>query len=417
MSVATAVLALVLAGAGDAPEVPHPSLDGMEPAVAQQLGDLRRRLAQGLAAGEADAALYGEVGRHYHAYGLFEAAEACYRNARRLEPDDFRWPYLLGVLQQTDNRPEEAARSLERALAGPDKFYPALVRLGQLYLTLGRADDAARVLEPARRHAPGDPALLAVLGELALAQGRPGDVVVHLSEALRLRPRATRLHYPLGMALRAQGKLDEAREHLARAGGVGVRPQDPLLDQVLALRRGERAYMIDGHLAFRSGDFAGAVENYRRAVDASAAESLGPLLNLAAAQAKLERLDDAVYNLERALRLAPDDVRVLYNVGVMLAHVGRAAEAEPLLRRLLAQAPEDQDARLALALTLLALERASEALEILASVDRVEASRCAELGARLARLAGVPDAGVAARAAAERARLTLSGPCAAPTRD
>jgi len=279
----------------------------MEPAVARQLAQVRARLE----AGPRSAALYGEAARHYHAYALVAAAEACYREAERLDPDDFRWPYLLGMLALEDHRSDEAARRLERTLAREDKYYPALVRLSGLYLALGRTAEAVPLIETARRHAPEDPALLGLTGELALAQGRNADAVADLVRALEREPRATRLRYVLGMAYRAQGRLDAARAQLAQAGSVGSKPRDPVLEAVLALRQGESSYMLEGHAAFRAGDFGAAATAYRLALEQGDGASLGPLVNLAAAEARLGRVEAAIGLLRRAQALSPGDPSVL----------------------------------------------------------------------------------------------------------
>ena len=47
-------------------------------------------------------------------------------------------------------------------------------------------------------------------------------------------PEVTRLHYPLALAYRGLNDRAKAEEHLAKAGQVGLKPPDPLLDGVVA---------------------------------------------------------------------------------------------------------------------------------------------------------------------------------------
>lgn len=408
MTLVGIAFALLVAGAPG--EVPRVVLDGLEPEVAQQLQGVRERLDRALAKGGPAAAVYGEAGRHYQAYGLAAAGEACYRRAEQLDPADYRWPYLLGLLLFDDSRLDDAAAAFERALRRPEKYYPALVRLAGIYLTQGRLADAAATLGPAQRHAPDDAALLAAQGQLALAQGRPEEALRAFTRALERQPRATRLHYSLGMAYRALGRLDEARQQLALAGSVGVRPQDPLLDEVQALRLGERSHLLEGHTAFRARDYQSAAAAYRRALEASGATSVGALVNLAAAESQLGQAAAAVEHLRQAQRLEPGDTAVLYNLGALLLHAGRAGEAEAVLRDLLARAPGDDPARVAWALALLALERPTAALEALEQAGRIESERCAEVRARVASLEAGSDPVLAARARALEQRV-LRGAC------
>ena len=394
-------------------EVPRPELRGVDTAVAAQLQDARAKLDAQIARRSTTAAAFGDTGRLYHAYGLVDAAAACYRNAALLDPTDFRWPYLLGVLFQDHYRLDEAAESLTRALAMPDRYYPAMVRLANIELARGRLDAAAAALAPARAHAPDDPALLAAAGELALARKQYAEAVALLTSALERQPRATRLHYPIGMAYRALGRLTEAREHLARAGEAGIRPLDPIVDEVRALRRGEHVFMMEGHTALRAGDLHGAAAAFAGALDASGGASVAALTNLAAVEARRGRTADALQHLRRAAEIAPQDAEVMFNLGVLLAFLQRHAEAEPLLRQAIERAPDDQPARVALGLTLLALNRHEDGVGMLEAVKAFEPARCADIIAALAAPARSSDESLRRRAAALDARIRLAANCAA----
>jgi len=387
--------------------VPYPPLDGLEPVVARQLEALRADVERARSEGRADAAAYGQAGAVYHAYEMAAPAEACYARAQEQAPHDFRWPYLLGILRETDNRLAEAAGSLERALAVPDRYYPAVVRLARIYLALGQVEKAAAVLEPARRHSPRDPAMLAVLGDLRLAQRRPAEAVEALELALREQPAATRLHYPLAQAYRRLGEDGKAREHLGRSGGVGVRPRDPVLEMVLAQRRGARVHVAEGRRALAAGDVPGAAAAFRRALAEDPAD-LPALVNLAAAEAQGGRTSAALGYLEQAVRLDPRDATARYNLGVLLAGAGRPAEAEPHLRAALAAAPDDGAARTELAIVLEAVGRREAALEELERLGALPGEGCGRLEALLDRIRAT--SALARRAEAVAGRLTLSCP-------
>lgn len=357
--------------------VPEVSLDGLDEAVARQLRQVRTAL-HAAPRDAAGAAAFGDAGRHYHAYDMVAPAEACYRNAEALAPQDYRWPYLLGVLQHDAGRLDEALASLTRALGGSERYYPGLLRLAEVELARGRAPEAERWLAPARAHAPDDPALLALEGELALAGGRAGAAASALEKALRQEPRATRLHYLLGMAYRALGRAGDAREELARAGPVGVRARDPLLEAVRSLRLGESSYTIEGHEAFRAGDFTAAAAAFGRAVEASGGTSAAALLNLAAALARLGRREEALARLADVLRLDPNHPGARFNSGVLLAQAGRHAEAEPMFAEVVRQSSGDAEARAEWVLSLAALRRFEEAERALGPLT-LDEGRCRRL--------------------------------------
>lgn len=83
---------------------------------------------------------------------LYRTPEAAYTNA--------------GVCLRTAKRPEEAQRSLERALAVRPSYAEATYQLGDLHLERGRADEALRLLESflGRFEATPDLLLLGVRG-------------------------------------------------------------------------------------------------------------------------------------------------------------------------------------------------------------------------------------------------------------
>ena len=119
------VVALLLLGVAAVAQaswirLPEVDLSGLEPAVARQLERFRGITQEEIGDPEAGpdqlAAAVGELGRNYHAYELSGPAEECYRIARRLTPQDFRWHYYLGYLLQNEGRLEEAASQLRTAL-------------------------------------------------------------------------------------------------------------------------------------------------------------------------------------------------------------------------------------------------------------------------------------------------------------
>jgi tetratricopeptide (TPR) repeat protein len=372
---------------------------------------VRAQVEQAQRDGSATATVYGEAGRHYHAYELNAAAEACYRAAGQRAPEDFRWPYLLGLLLEQAGRLDEAAAAFERALRPADKYYPAFIRLAEVELARGRTEAAAAALEAPRAHAPDDPALLAALGQIALLRHQPEEARRLLELALERQPRATRLHYPLGLALRALGRTDEARRHLERTGRIGVQPRDPLAEGVQALRLGENAHLMEGHAAYRAGDFRAAAAAYARAFEASGETSAGALVNLAAAEQRLGRGEAALGHLEQARALDPDGPTLLFNLGLLLRQAGRDAQAVPHLQHLLTRVPQDGEARAELTLALFALGRAAEALDALAPLAQPPRGRCAALLAALARVEAADAPGLRGRAAAESARLRADDRC------
>ncbi|NXG81403.1 FKBP8 isomerase, partial [Stercorarius parasiticus] len=149
--------------------------------------------------------------------------------------------------------------------------------------------------------------------------------------------------------------------------GPDPQPLPPAARLRLGAQRRER-----GNFHFARGDFAAALHSYRlalRALDGPAAAPPGPqeeeelreqrvkcLNNCAAAELKLERVDEALASCEAALSISPDNGRALLRRGQVgpapprtAPQPGPAARYRPLLSpQLLAQQGRDAEATLVL---------------------------------------------------------------------
>ncbi len=354
--VVSAVLAVPVAvaeePAGEAAPAPclEVDLEGLEPAVAEQLGDLREYLVANLEAAEPAerAELLGEMGRHLHAYGLADPAVACYRAAAALRTADLRWAYLQARVLQGAGRLDQAAALLERSLALAPGYLPAMVALGEIRLEQNRLEEAEVILRRALEVSSLSPSALAVLGQVQLARGEFAAAAESLRLALEQVPEATRLHHPLGLAYRGLGEMEKAQEHLAQRGPAGVRPPDPLLDPLEELKRGEAVHMLRGRRAYRAGQLEAAAEAFRAAV-ASEPDSVAARVNLGTVLSRLGDAAGAVLQFRAALELEPDNPTARFNLGSLLASQGHFESAIAELAEATRLEPGDAGIRVALA--------------------------------------------------------------------
>jgi tetratricopeptide (TPR) repeat protein len=357
------------ASVGD-PPVPFPDLAPLEQAVGEQIAQAQERLAGLAAAAGTDprelAAAYGRLGMLYHAYGLREPAEACYRNAARLAPADPQWPHGLGLLLQDAGRLEEAAAAYRAA--GP-KDVAALVHRGEIARLQGRTDEAEALLRQALAADPSCAAAQALLGQTALDRKDYAEAVRRLEAALAAVPGANRLHYLLAQAYRGAGDAAKAGEHLAQAGQVGARPADPFGDEIDALRTGERIRMARAKTAYQNGRYAEAAGLYR-GVLADRPDSVEARINLAAALVQLGDRAAAFGELREALRRDPANVTAHFNLGTLLAQDGPSPEAREHLAAAAAALPKDAEVHRTLAGVLRDGGRPEEALAAITEYAR-----------------------------------------------
>lgn len=344
--------------------IPEPDLSELEPDVVAQLTDSRRQLealfSRPGARPEERAEAFGELGRVYQAYGLGAPAEAAYVDAHLLAPGEYRWAYYLGYLYQQQGSYEKAVELYGRALE-IQQTIPALIHLAEAYVALERLDEAEKVLRYALSGAPELPSARALLGQIALSRKDYALAVDYLEAALAAVPDANRLHYPLALAYRGLGNLDKAQEHLAQRGEVGVRPADPLIDELEELKRGERVHVFRGRTAFRAGDFDAAAREFRQAVEADP-QSVTARVNLGSALGQAGDRIGAIHSFRKALELDPKAASAHFNLGVLLGLEGKSDEAVEHLRTAAELEPGDGEIRRELAVALLRAGRAEDAL-------------------------------------------------------
>jgi tetratricopeptide (TPR) repeat protein len=337
----------------------EPDLTGLDTVVADQLRQARREMETVIADPSADidrlAAAYGTLGQLYHAYELLDAAESCYLNANFLAPQNFRWVHLLADVARLEGDLEAASERYQAAWSLQPYDFAALVRLGEAYSELGQAEDAEAVFKSALALSPGSPSAMAGLGQLALERREFGDAIMYFQAALQAAPEANRLHYSLAMAYRGIGDTEAARRHLDLRGTVGVRPPDPVVDHLQLLTEGERVHLVRGRLAFASGRYQEAADEFAAAVAADP-ESARALVNLGTALGQLGDLGAAIDKYEQALAIDPDQSTAHFNLGSSLVENGRASDAIPHIEAVLASTPYDAEAHLLMARALVATD-------------------------------------------------------------
>jgi Flp pilus assembly protein TadD len=385
-SLLLALAGLALAGtlaAAQPPAIPSPDLSKLEPAVARQIQERQSALKE-LYARDPDprelAGSWADLGMHYQAYKLTGPAEQSYRQAMELSAQDPRWPHLLGALLQEAGRLDDAVKAYARALELAPEDIPALVHLGEIHLLEGRREEGEAALRKALAATPEDAAANALLGQAALERGDFREAADRLERALRGAPGANRLHYPLSRAWRGLGDETKAAEHLGKVGPVGVRPADPVLDQIESLRTGERARLESGKRAYNAGRFAEAAEELRRALEARP-ESVEARINLAAALARQGDREGAIARLREAVELAPANATARFNLALLLSAGGSSREAIEHLTAAVAARPQDAEARRELARLLRDEGRFEEALkEYGQAVEKAPSDEAARLG-------------------------------------
>ena len=326
-----------------------PDLSRMHAATRSQLGDAYRELEAAEPAGRAGSPAGASDPRRGEAHGALgmlllaadypDAAGRCLRNASRLAPGEFRWPYYLGHVHIRLGDLDRAAASFERALTIEPDDLAALVWLVHVHVDLDQPAEAERLLARAWASHPGTPALLYQGGRAALAAQEYAAAAARLEEALRLNPAATVIHYPLAMAYRGLGDLDRARAHLngggARIDGRGAEGgvlSDPLMAEIYTLLRSPQSHRDLGLQAAERGDWREAARQFTLGAR-MAPDNPVMRLNLGTALIRTGDAPAALTQLEAAVSLDPGFAAPHFLIGTLLERSGRDDEAIDRFRR------------------------------------------------------------------------------------
>ena len=325
------------------------------------------------------AEAYGELGRAALYYETSVVIEPTLKNAQRLDPEDYRWPYYLGAYYQDQRRLEEATDQLEMAHQLQPDNAAINVRLGQLALLSDRPEQAPEYFEKATGSDGFAALALYGLGRSAGLRGDDAAALELYKAALELQPDAAEIHQQMGLAYRKLGDMDAAREHLSKQASGSLSFPDPLMDSLKS--DFARSHLFAGLEAQSTGRWETAVAEYRKAVNEDPTNGVNHQI-LADALEKSGDLDSAIEEFRLAVSLLPSDGMVRVQLAkALVARDGVSDEAIDLFRRAVELAPRLKEARTGLGSVLLMqeqhLEEASENLRSALEIDPED------LGARL----------------------------------
>lgn len=386
---------------GQLQPVPEPDLSGVEPAARKAISLTRERLAQRLAEDGTEAsglaAGYGQLAALYQLARIDAAAMLCWDNARRLQPDEFRWHYYAGFLALKRGQTDAALAALERAQALKPDYAPLDLRLAQLWLDTGELDKAEAALQRASQQPGLRAAALYYLGELDLLRHDWQSAQQHLRAALELDPQAKGTHYPLAQAYRHQGNQELARQHLAEFKPGLPAADDPLVAELKGALETSRADFRVAMRAVNSQEYQEATKHFKSGLEINP-DNLAARISYARALYLAGQDDAALEQLHIVLARDPGQTLADFLVAVLQQSRGEADIAIRHYRRILQYDEHHAGALFFLANLLFERRQYAEAADQYAAALAVDPdippARLLELVAR--QHAGAPDSEIAA---------------------
>ncbi len=288
---------------------------------------------------------------------LADTAEAWTRG----HPEHSEAWFWLGLARENlkDGRGAVAAfgKSLELA---PDSVTTALA-LARNRMALKEADKALEVLRAAiaRNQEDADLWFAKVLAEDALNQGEAG--LHSLEQTLRLNPRhlaAWELRFNIARAANNPEALRQAASNLTEIAPDNAEYWLLLAQAHLIMGRPARAWkaigragelapdnadilVTRGAILARLGAYAQAIDSLKQGLAAKPVQAAYAHAQLGDAYYQVNVYPEAIAALREAVRLAPEDLRYQFDLGVALKDSGRSDEALAIFQSLRDKAPQD----------------------------------------------------------------------------
>lgn len=326
-----------------------PSLEGFGEPVQLQLAGVRQRLDELLADPEAAETIVGDalggMGQLYVLYDLYEAAVGCFIEASRLLPEDFRWPYYLGLIAADGMDLTAAVGHLERAAELKPDDLPTLIRLGRILIDASDLAGAVERFEAALALDPESAAAHHGLGRVAFARRNYEEAATRFENVLELQPSAVSVNSLLGMSYRQLGEEELARAHLAITAKGAVLFGDPLVAQLTDLVASSRVHSQRGIELMQQGETQAGLEELRKTVQQSPDDYLAHH-NLAIGLTRANDEEAAAAAYRKSIELNPDYPASRLNLGLLLGWQGDPLGAIEQLGKAHELDPEDARATL-----------------------------------------------------------------------
>ena len=168
---------------------------------------------------------------------------------------------------------------------------------------------------------------------MLIEEGQYSEAEILLKQLIKKYPKANKLNYVLANALRLQGRTDAIAKVVNSAGDQALLLNDPLLEDLQKLVTGAGGYLVLANKARKSGD-----------------------------------LSVAKTHLLEAIKIEPENVSALHNLGYIFGIEGNHKAAMDYLKKALESSPTNIDIASDYATALVSMKKYQEAIDTYKSI-------------------------------------------------
>jgi tetratricopeptide (TPR) repeat protein len=342
MSKILIVVVLTISAAGSCAQTPQEIVQDAQ--QKQRAGDLEGAAAeykQFLQLHPEATAIHSNLGAALAGLGRFEEAIAEYKIALTQSPGLPAAQLNLALCYYKMGRIQDASTELEKLDHEKQDNRQAMLLLADCYMRLGREEDVIRVLEPQEVRYPDDLAIAYLLGTAYIRQKRVAEGQVLVDRILRNGDSAE-AHMMLGTAKMGVNDFAGARDEFAKA--VAMNPNLPEVHVLYA-----KALMFSGDSDLSAKEFGAELRQDPYNFDAN--------LQLGASAKQEQKNAEARKYFERAGETRPGDPGVRYQLALLTMEDGELDQAREILEALVRESPQFLEAHVSLAQVYYRLKR------------------------------------------------------------
>jgi tetratricopeptide (TPR) repeat protein len=295
-----------------------------------QLGDAVASYQKALTQEPSNLDALLQLGRIQLQQNQFEPSEKALRRVVSLRPQHAIGQSLLGMVLARTGRGDKAVTCFERALAAEPRSELVLLHYADTLGTLGRHADSIATFDKALAINPNNLIAWNNRGLALEALGRDAEAADSFGRALALRPGTPQIHFSLGNALYRLERYEDAADHYRRTAA--------------AWPTFARAHANLGNALAKLEQWDAALQSLTRAAnlksDASPAELAQLHIAIANTLRKLQRDQDSLPSIEKALEFDPGNADIIARKAHTLFLLGRLEDARKLAEQAIDLKPD-----------------------------------------------------------------------------